>query len=94
MNPLENIERIVHKQMLSTEDGDDNNRPKEKKLKRIQLNMKIRSISRTHHKWNSQSAYDKVYKKLGFIRKFIVLLILIFKANTTDSSCDVKAQGR
>ena len=95
MNPSQNVKRIAHKLMLPTEDnkndGDNDNRPKEKKLKRIQLNMKIRSISRTHDKWNSQSAYDKICKELGLIRKFIVLFLSIFKTNMTDSSCDAKA---
>ena len=77
--------------MLEEDDRDDDNRPKEKKMKRIELNTKIRSISRMHDRWNSQSAYDKICKEFGFIRKFIALLIAIFKTNMIDSSCDAKA---
>ena len=52
MNPSKNIERIADKQILPNEDdGDDNDSPEEKKLKRIQLNMKIRSIS--NDKWRN-----------------------------------------
>ena len=48
MNPLVNVKRMPSKRVLEEDDGDDDNRPKEKKMKRIELNTKIRSISRTH----------------------------------------------
>ena len=38
--------------------------------------------------------YDKICKEFGFIRKFIALLIAIFKTNMIDSTCDAKAVMR
>ena len=80
--------------MLEEDDGDNDDRPKEKKMKRVELNTKIWSISRTHDRWNSQSAYDKICKEFGFIRKFIALFIAIFKTNMIDSSCNARAVMR
>ena len=81
MNPLENVKRMPSKRVLEDDDGGDDNRPEEKKIKQIELNTKIQSISKTHDRWNSQSAYDKICKEFGFIRKFITLLIAIFKTD-------------
>ena len=91
MNPLENVKRMPSKRVLE-DDGDDDNRPKERKIKQIQLNTIYvnQSISKTHDRWNSQSAYDKICKEFGFIRKFIALLITIFKTDMIESSCDEK----
>ena len=64
MNRLDNVKRMPSERMLE-EDDRNHNKPKEKKMKRIELNTKIRSISRMHNKWNNQSAYDKICKGFG-----------------------------